>query len=882
MTDHRNEEASKDPETELESSDSPAEPESSETNQHTESTSASQEMAGNPDASDREIDASDAAENSDESSEETPPSQDEDAETGPVDAEMIGDFAPHPMVPASEVLPNRLPILPIAERPFFPGITLPIQISNNDFMPIIEYALQNSNRFFGAVLASDLNEDKPIMSEYYEIGTALKILRADQTEDSLQLLVQTVRRFSKKEVLQSPEKGMAIWQVEYHEDPAKTNQELKAYTLALITSVRDLLRLNPLFQEQLKMLLSSLSYDRPGLIMDLISSMMTSDGDKLQDILETFSLIPRARKLLRLLQEEIQLFELQQKIKQSIEEKITQQQKEFFLREQLKAIKKELGLEKDDKEAEIEKFQKRLEKLSLTDEVKKVVEDNLEKLKLIEPASPEYNVTHTYLDWLTLLPWGLHTEDSFDIDKAREALDRDHYGLDDVKERILEYISTGKKTGRISGSILCFVGPPGVGKTSIGRSVAEALNRKFFRFSLGGMRDEAEIKGHRRTYIGAMPGKFIQSLKTTESANPVIMLDEIDKIGSSFQGDPASALLEVLDPEQNHAFLDHYLDVRFDLSRVLFICTANTLDTVPAPLLDRMEVIKLPGYILEEKAQIAKRYLIPHALEEHGLENKDLDLSDDVLNFLIDQYSREAGVRNLENRIKKIMRKITMAHATGNTEKTLITKENLVDYLGPPIHSEEPLYKQPPAGVVTGLAWTSMGGATLSVECGAMVLSQANGGFKLTGQLGDVMKESAEIAYSYVQSNATRFGIDTSFFEKHKLHLHVPAGATPKDGPSAGITMALAIYSLARQEPVPPAFAMTGELTLTGRVLPVGGIKEKIIAARRMGIRRIILPRDNLRDFKELPDYLRSGLKCFFVRAFDDVIHSIYGSGPEK
>ena len=799
--------------------------------------------------------------------------------TGPVDAEVIGDFAPHPMVPAAEVLPSRLPILPIAERPFFPGITLPIQISNQDFVPIIEYSLQHSNRFFGAVLTRELNEEKPIESEYYDVGTAIKILRADQTEDSLQLLVQTVRRFSHKELVQSPEKGMAIWEVEYHEDPARTNQELKAYTLALITSVRDLLRLNPLFQEQLKMLLSSLSYDKPGLIMDLISSMMTSDGEKLQDILETFSLIPRARKLLRLLQEEIQLFELQQKIKQSIEEKITQQQKEFFLREQLKAIKKELGLEKDDKEAELEKFEKRLEKLSLNDEVKKVVEDNLEKLKLIEPASPEYNVTHTYLDWLTLLPWGLYTEDRFDIDQAREALDRDHYGLDDVKERILEYISTGKKTGKISGSILCFVGPPGVGKTSIGRSVAEALNRKFFRFSLGGMRDEAEIKGHRRTYIGAMPGKFIQSLKTTESANPVIMLDEIDKIGSSFQGDPASALLEVLDPEQNHAFLDHYLDVRFDLSRVLFICTANTLDTVPAPLLDRMEVIKLPGYILEEKAQIARRYLIPHALEEHGLKQEDLDLSDDVLNYLIDQYSREAGVRNLEYRIKKIMRKITMAHATGNTSQTRLSRENLGDFLGPPIHTEEPLYRNPPAGVVTGLAWTSMGGATLSIECSAILQSEAHGGFKLTGQLGDVMKESAEIAYSYIQSNCSKFGIDSTFFEKHRMHLHVPAGATPKDGPSAGITMALAIYSLARQQPVPPAFAMTGELSLTGRVLPVGGIKEKIIAARRMGIRKIILPRENLRDFKELPDYLRSGLKCFFVRGFEDVAHSIYGSG---
>lgn len=478
-----------------------------------------------------------------------------------------------------------------------------------------------------------------------------------------------------------------------------------------------------------------------------------------------------------------------------------------------------------------------------------------------------------------MLPWGKYTADRYDIAAAREVLDRDHFGLEDVKDRILEFISVGRKTGSLSGSILLLVGPPGVGKTSIGRSVAEALGRKFFRFSLGGMRDEAEIKGHRRTYIGAMPGKFVQALKTVESANPVIMLDEVDKVGASFRGDPASALLEVLDPEQNDSFHDHYLDVPFDLSRVMFIATANQLDTIPAPLLDRMELLKLSGYILREKREIAKRYLIPRALEEHGLSAADVTIADAALDAVVENYAREAGVRNLENKIKKIMRKLTLKHAEGDASPRTINPENLDDYLGQPPIKNEIRYDRDVAGVVTGLAWTSMGGATLYIE--AQGVKTGKGGFKQTGQLGDVMKESSEIAFSFARAYLREHVGGSDYFDDHFVHLHVPAGATPKDGPSAGITMALALYSLAVQRPVPRNLAMTGEISLIGKVMPIGGVKEKIIAARRVGIDHVLLPEDNRNDYEDLPDHLREGLAVGFAVYFDDVLKFAYGNVNE-
>ena len=579
--------------------------------------------------------------------------------------------------------------------------------------------------------------------------------------------------------------------------------------------------------------------------------------------------------MLRLIKEELEVAQIQQKIQKEIDTQVNKQQKEFFLREQLSAIKKELGMEKEESETEIEKIEKRLEGKQLSEEAQKVVDEELDKLKTLNAQSPEFAVTRNYLELIAELPWGVYSDDNQDIKKARAILDHDHYGLKDVKELILEFLSAVIKRGSIGGSIICLVGPPGVGKTSIGQSIADALGRKFFRFSVGGMRDEAEIKGHRRTYIGAMAGKLIQAMKRMETSNPVIMLDEIDKIGTSFRGDPASALLEVLDPAQNATFLDHYLDIPFDLSKVLFVTTANQLDTIPEPLLDRMEVIRLSGYILEEKVQIAKQYLIPRQLKEHGFKEKDVKFKDAAIKVIADKYAREAGVRNLEKQIRKIVRKITMKSAENGQKTFTINAKDIESYLGKPIFSTEKLYPKPIPGVVLGLAYTAYGGATLYIEAAAV--ANKGGGFKQTGQLGDVMKESAQIAHSYVRSLLTKEDPPNLFFEENAIHLHVPAGATPKDGPSAGITMALALYSLATAKAIKNNLAMTGELTLTGKVLPIGGVKEKTIAARRVGIKELIFPIDNQKDFEELPAYIKEGLTVHFADYFGDVLEVAYG-----
>jgi ATP-dependent Lon protease len=566
----------------------------------------------------------------------------------------------------------------------------------------------------------------------------------------------------------------------------------------------------------------------------------------------------------------LEVSKLQSRISQKIEERMSQQQREFFLREQLKEIKKELGLTKEGKETEVEKFLARIRKLKLTEEAQERIDEEIEKLKLIEPASPEYNVSRAYLDWLTILPWGVYSKDYFDLKRARRILDRDHFGLKDVKDRILELISVGIINNDLAGTIVLLVGPPGTGKTSVGQSIAKALGRKFYRFSLGGMRDEAEIKGHRRTYIGALPGKFINAIKTCKTSNPVIMLDEIDKIGASFHGDPASALLEVLDPEQNKDFLDHYLDIRFDLSKVLFICTANTLETIPAPLLDRMEQIRLSGYILEEKLEIARRHLLPKQLKIHGLKRSQFSLPKTVLRDMIDGYARESGVRSLENNIKKLLRKAARKIVEDGLEKVTISRSELSDYLGQPMFAEETRFKKPKIGVITGLAYTAMGGATLHIEASAV--EAKNPGLKQTGQLGDVMVESSEIAYTFIRARLNPQKKTNKFFDRNFIHLHVPAGATPKDGPSAGITMACALYSLTQQKPIIPNMAMTGELSLTGLVMPIGGVKEKTIAARRAGITQLLFPDENRKDYEELDESITEGITPYFVKTFDEVL----------
>ncbi len=777
------------------------------------------------------------------------------------------------LVLARDMLPARLPIIPLRPRPAFPGVIIPLTVNGASRVKTIKQAMETEAQAVGLVMVQDLDEDDST-SNLQLVGVAAKILKLIHTEDeSAHVLVNSLERFSIEEVMEVDD--IIYSDVTYYLGPETSeNAEMQAYSMAIISTLKELVQINPLYSEEIKLFLGRSSMDDPARLTDFAANLTNADGFELQDVLETYDVRRRIDKVLVLLKKELEVSRLQTKISQQIEEKISAQQREFFLREQFKAIKKELGLEKEGKDSEIEKFQQRLKKLTLNEEAQKAVDEELEKLQLIEPSSPEYNVSRNYLDWLTILPWGKFSKDTYDLPRARKVLDRDHYGLDDVKERILEFIAVGKMKGDISGSILCLVGPPGVGKTSIGNSIADTLKRKFYRFSVGGMRDEAEIKGHRRTYIGAMPGKAIQAMKSAGTANPVLMLDEIDKIGASFQGDPASALLEVLDPEQNGSFRDHYLDVPFDLSNVLFIATANQLDTIPAPLLDRMEVIRLSGYILEEKLEIAKRYLIPKALKNHGLEKTQVGIHKTALADIVNRYARESGVRGLENKIKKIMRKAAMEFAEGREEKISITKKDVEHYLGKPIFAEEELIKDSP-GVVTGLAWTRMGGATLQIEATAM--KSKSKGFKQTGQLGKVMIESSEIAYSYVMGHLDDYQIPEDYFDSHFIHLHVPAGATPKDGPSAGVTMTTALLSMIMGKPAIKKLGMTGELSLTGRVLPIGGVKEKTIASRRAGLKTLIFPQDNQKDYEDLPDYLREGIKVHFVTEYPEVFKIAFG-----
>ena len=730
---------------------------------------------------------------------------------------------------ASDLFPEQLLIVPLYDRPLFPKMMLPVIISDEELEQHMMKVMKDSLKYIGLVFSFRENEEDE--GKLSETGVVAKIVQASkQANAPLQVVVQVMERFEivklqkEKPVIQA---RVRYW---YDSDPG-SEEELKAYSVSIINAIKELVQLNPLFKEELGLLMGRVNLKEPGTLADFSASMTTASGKELQKILETRRIKQRIEKALILLKHELEVSKLQSRISQKIEERMSQQQREFFLREQLKEIKKELGLSKEGKETEVEKYLARIRKLKLTEEARERIDEEIEKLRLIEPASPEYNVSRAYLDWLTILPWGVYSKDFFDLKRARRILDRDHFGLKDVKDRILELISVGIINNDLAGTIVLLVGPPGTGKTSIGQSIAKSLGRKFYRFSLGGMRDEAEIKGHRRTYIGALPGKFINAIKTCKTSNPVIMLDEIDKIGASFQGDPASALLEVLDPEQNKDFLDHYLDVRFDLSKVLFICTANTLETIPAPLLDRMEQIRLSGYILEEKLEIARRHLLPKQLKMHGLKRSQLSLPKTVLREMIDGYAREAGVRSLENNIKKLLRKAARKIVEDGQEKVSISRSELPDYLGQRMFAEETRFKKPKIGVITGLAYTAMGGATLHIE--ATSVEAKNPGFKQTGQLGDVMVESSEIAYTFIRARLNPQKKTEKFFDRNHIHLHVPAGATPKDGPSAGITMACALYSLAKQKPIIPNLAMTGELTLTGLVMPIGGVKEKPL---RLGV----------------------------------------------
>ena len=792
--------------------------------------------------------------------------------------EKIGEAIPEDksLVVSEDVFPESLIIVPLYDRPLFPKMLLPVIISDEKLEKVLLEELKESLRYVGLVYSFEQEKNSPAETvtspkNLAQIGAVGRIVQASKHgNDPMHIIVQVMERFEIKEI--DVDDPVLKAKVEYLQDTGgqKTEYELKAFSVSIINLIKELVQLNPLFKEELGLLMGRINLKDPATLADFAASMTTASGKELQEILETRNIKTRIEKALNLLRHELEVAKLQFKISQRVEDRMSQQQREFFLREQLKEIKKELGITKEGSESETEKYEARIKKLNLTEEAKERINEEMEKLRLIEPASPEYNVTRTYLDWLTILPWGIYSKDYFNIQRAARILNRDHYGLNDVKDRILELISVGIISGDLAGSIVLLVGPPGTGKTSVGQSIAKALGRKFYRFSLGGMRDEAEIKGHRRTYIGALPGKFINAIKTSKTANPVIMLDEIDKIGASFQGDPASALLEVLDPEQNKDFLDHYLDVRFDLSKVLFICTANQTETIPPALLDRMEVIRLSGYIIEEKLEIARKHLLPKQLKTHGLKKSQFSLPKVVLREIIDGYAREAGVRGLENNLKKLLRKSARKIVEEESDCVKISKHELPEMLGRKTFAEETRYKKPKIGVITGLAYTSVGGATLFIE--ASSVEAKNPGFKQTGQLGDVMVESTEIAYTYIRSIGSKDKKIQKFFTENFVHLHVPAGATPKDGPSAGITMACSLYSLVTQEPVIANLAMTGELTLTGLVMPVGGIKEKTIAARRAGITQLIFPAENQKDFDDLDESIKGGIKPYFVKNFSEVL----------
>ncbi|WP_442962522.1 endopeptidase La [Pseudomonas sp.] len=769
-------------------------------------------------------------------------------------------------------LPNRLHLLPIYNRPFFPAQVMPVVVNETPWAETIDQVARTSMHALALYyIETPLDESGVLDPEQIpDTGCAVRIHHAVREDGKIQFIAQGLTRVRITKWLSH--KPPYLVEVEYPEAAADERDEVRAYAMALINAIKELLPLNPLYSEELKHYLNRFSPNQPSPLSDFAAALTSARGQELQDVLNTIPVLRRMEKVLVLLKKEIDVARLQGEISAEVNRTISEHQRKFFLKEQLKVIQKELGLSKDDRTADIDQFRERLADRQVPEAALSRIEEELHKLSILETGSPEYSVTRNYLDWATSIPWGVTHQDKLDLAHARKVLDRDHQGLDDVKQRILEFLAVGAYKGSVSGSIILLVGPPGVGKTSIGQSIAQSLGRPFYRFSVGGLRDEAEIKGHRRTYIGAMPGKFVQALKQVGVMNPVIMLDEIDKLGASHQGDPASALLETLDPEQNSDFLDHYLDLRLDLSKVLFVCTANTLDSIPGPLLDRMDVIRLAGYIAEEKLAIAKHHLWPRQLERAGLRKSQLKISDKALREIIEGYAREAGVRNLEKQLAKIVRKSVMRLIEGQQDKLSIRPADLPALLGPQAFRKEKTLKG--IGIITGLAWTSMGGATLPVE--ATRIHTLNRGFKLTGKLGDVMKESAEIAYSYICANLERYKADRSFFDEAFVHLHVPEGATPKDGPSAGITIASALLSLARSQAPRVGLAMTGEITLTGQVLPVGGIREKVIAARRQGIFELILPEANRGDFEELPDYLSDGITVHFASHFRDVAKRLF------
>jgi ATP-dependent Lon protease len=765
----------------------------------------------------------------------------------------------------TEKIPELLPILPLFDAALFPKMVLPLVVMQGESVRLVDEAMAK-NRIIGLVVSKKPEEgNKPDREDLAQVGTGALILKMAKTHDNrIQLLVQGLRRFRIKSWENSRPYLRA--RIELLKEDEVKDDETEALMSNLIGQFVRILELSPGLPPEIGQMAKSIP--EAGTLADMVASTINSNPQEKQTILEIQNVKERLKEVTRLVNHQLSILELGNKIQSQVKGDMDQSQKEYYLRQQLKAIKEELG-ETDESQVEIEEYRTKIAEKNLPQEARKEAERELDRLSRMHPSSAEYTVASTYLDWITALPWHERTEDNVDIKKARKILDDDHYGLEKPKRRIIEYLAVRKLKPESKGPILCFAGPPGTGKTSLGQSIARALGRKFHRISLGGVRDEAEIRGHRRTYVGALPGRIIQGLRRAESHNPVFMLDEIDKVGSDFRGDPSSALLEVLDPEQNFSFTDHYLDVPFDLSKVMFITTANILDTIPPALRDRMEVLMLHGYTLDEKLKIANRFLIPRQRDEHGIKAKQIKFNQGAVKQIITGYTREAGLRNLEREIANVCRGVASKIAVGRVRSVTIKIEDIHGYLGPVRFTSETKARVTTPGVATGLAWTPTGGELLFIEATAM---KGNKGLTLTGQLGDVMKESATAALSFIRSNAKKLNVDEDFFETHDLHIHVPAGAIPKDGPSAGVTMLTALTSLLKNRTIHKDMAMTGEITLRGQVLPVGGVKEKVLAAHRAGIKEIILPEWNKKDLEDVPPKVKKEIRFHFVDKMINVL----------
>jgi ATP-dependent Lon protease len=772
-------------------------------------------------------------------------------------------------------VPEVISILPLRNSVLFPGSIIPIDVGRKKSVKLVEEAISKERPVIGIVTQRDARTEDPGPGDLYMVGCAARILKVIKlAKDNFSVILQGVSRIRLLEI--GGVDPFMTARVQALPDSSATDVELDALVMNVKDVAKRVIKLMPELPKEASALVDSVV--EPGQLSDVIISNLDVQVDEKQDVLETFELKARLRKVLQFLSRQHEVLKVREKINSQVQEEMGRNQREYVLRQQLKAIKEELG-EIDETGGDLDDFREKIVAAKMPPDTEKVAIKQLERLKVMQPSSAEYTVTRTYLEWLVELPWSVSTEDKLDIQEARNILNTDHYDLEKVKKRILEYLAVRKLKSDKKGPILCLVGPPGVGKTSLGRSIARSLGRKFIRISLGGVRDEAEIRGHRRTYVGSLPGRLIQGMKKAGSNNPVFMLDEIDKLGHDFRGDPAAALLEVLDPEQNHTFSDHYLEVPFDLSKVMFVATANIMDPVPPALRDRLEVLELPGYTRDEKLSISKQFLVPKQLEEHGLSADKLGFDDTAVAEVIDSYTREAGVRNLEREIANVIRAIAVLVAEGKAQPAeRVTYERIAELLGPAKYISEVAERTAEPGVATGLAWTPVGGDILFIEATKM---NGKGQLVLTGQLGDVMKESAQAALSFIRSRARWLGLEETFLEKTDIHVHIPAGAIPKDGPSAGVTMFVAMASLLTGKPIRNDVAMTGEITLRGLVLPVGGIKEKFLAAHRAGIKRVVLPERNRKDVIEIPEQPRTEIEIQYVKRMDELLPLVLTEMPK-